>query len=142
MGILIYGVIFFLIMPALVALGVFFVLLTQKKVHQSTGGVVNYDSFMRIFIYRVDMPEEMIINRLKAPNVLDELSCEIDVDKSVIRFSEYGSSREYFFEIKACEGYSILKLSQAKLIGARSHIPFKLNTFIISKLNAQPIPYM
>ena len=56
-------------------------------------------------------------------------------------FSEYESSRKYSFEIQECEGFSILRLSQISLIEMQSHIPYKLNPFLIKKLNAQIVPF-
>lgn len=112
-----------------------------KNHHITTGDVINYDSIMRKFVYKVYMSEEKIISTLKEKSTMDELSCDFDFDRSVIKISEYGSSREYSFEIIVFDGYSLLKLNQTSLIGMQSHIPYKLNPFIVKKLNAELVPY-
>ena len=129
--------IFVIVLP--IVLGI--ILPIHKKHNKATGGVVNYDSSMRKFVYKVYMSKEEIINSLITTNDIDDLTCKFDFERSVIRFSEYGSSREYFFEIRECDGFSILQLDQVSLIGMQSHIPYKLNPFLVSKLSAEIIPF-
>ena len=112
-----------------------------KNHDKATNNVVNYDSMMRIFVYKVCMSSEQIINELKNTTDIDELSCDVNHERSVIKFSEYGSSREYYFKIHECDGFSILRLEQVALLGMHSHIPYKLNPFIVSKLQAEIIPF-
>ena len=112
-----------------------------KNHYKATNNVVNYDSMMRKFVYKVCMSSEQIINELKNTSDIDELSCEFDHERSVIKFSEYGSSREYYFKIHECSGFSVLRLEQVALLGMQSSIPYKLNPFLISKLQAEIIPF-
>ena len=112
-----------------------------KNHYKATNNVVNYDSMMRKFVYKVCMSSEQIINELKNTSDIDELSCEFDHERSVIKFSEYGSSREYYFKIHECNGFSVLRLEQVALLGMQSSIPYKLNPFLISKLQAEIIPF-
>ena len=117
------------------------VLSVYKKHHKVTGSVVNYDSFMRKFVYKVYMSREDIINTLKVKNDLDDLSCTFDFERSAVLFSEYGSSREYYFDIQECDGFSILRLDQVPLIGMQGYVPIKLTPFLVSKINAEIIPF-
>lgn len=96
---------------------------------------------MRKFVYKVCMSSEQIINELKNTSDIDELSCDLDFERSVINFSEYGSNREYYFQIQECDGFSILKLEQVALLGMQNAIPLKLNPFFVSKLQAEIIPF-
>ena len=112
-----------------------------KNHYKATNNVINYDSMMRKFVYKVCMSSEEIINELKNTSDIDELSCEFDHERSVIKFSEYGSSREYYFKIHECNGFSVLRLEQVELLGMQSSVPFKLNPFLISKLQAEIIPF-
>ena len=112
-----------------------------KKHHKATGNVVNYDSMMRKYVYKVYLSEEAIIHTLNEKKDIDDLSCEFDFERSIVNISEYGSSREYFFSIKVFDGYSILRLEQVALLGMQSHIPYKLNPFMVSKLKAELIPF-
>lgn len=94
---------------------------------------MNYDDTMRKFVYKVPFSGEEIINLLKTRNVNDELSYTFDFDKSIIEFSEYDTVRKYYFHIEDCNGFSILRLEQVELIGMQSHIPYKLNPFMVKK---------
>ena len=138
MEFLFFAIFFFVILVPLV-LGI--IIPIYKSHNKVTGGVINYDSNMRKFVYKVNLSSEDIINLLKTKNDVDELSCTFDFDKSVIKFSEYGSNRDYYYRIQECNGFSILRLEQVELIGMQSHVPYKLNPFIVSKLQAEIIPY-
>jgi hypothetical protein len=93
------------------------------------------------FIFKVPLPADAIISALATKNIHDTLSCKIDTEQSTIQFSDINSSRKYFYAIHSSEGYSIFYLSHTAWIGSRSTIPYKINPFIISKLNAEPVPY-
>lgn len=138
MEIIIWVILLFVIVIPLI-LG--YTLPIYKNHYKTTAGVINYDSAMRKFVYKVYFSKEEIIISLKRKNDIDELSCTFDFERSVIRFSEYGSSREYYFEIQECDGFSILRLNQVSLIGMKSSVPFKLNPFLVSKINAEIIPF-
>ncbi len=130
-------IIFFVVIVPLV-LGI--VIPIYKKHNNVTGNVVNYDAFMRKYVYKIYMSQEEIINTLKIKNDTDELSCTFDFDRAVILFSEYGLSKEYFFEIQECDGFSILKLNQVDFL-LQNNISYKLNPFMVSKLNAEIVPF-
>ena len=109
---------------------------------KATGGVVNYDFAGRMIVYKVYMSEEEIINSLKIMNAKDSLTCKFDFEKKTVLFSELsGMKQEFFYDIQECDGFSILKLNQASVFGVRDFIPFKLNLFMISKINAEIIPF-
>jgi len=134
----IFSLLFFVILIPIV-LGI--VVPVYKKHSKVTGGVINYDSTMRKFVYKINLSYQQVIDLLNTKNAYDELSCKIDFDKSVIRFSEYGSHRDYYFQVQECNGFSILKLEQVELIGMQSHLPYKINPFIVRKLQAEIIPF-
>ena len=112
-----------------------------KNHSRATGGIINYDSTMRKFVYCVDLSYQQVVNLLNVKNDVDDLSCTFDFDRSIIRFFEFGSHRDYYFQIQECSGFSILKLEQVELIGMSSHVPYKLNPFIVSKLQAEIVPF-
>ena len=113
----------------------------HKDHSKVTGGIINYDSTMRKFVYKIDLSSQEIINLLNTKNDVDELSCAFDFEKSVIRFSEYGSHRDYYFQVQECSDFSILRLEQVALIGMKSYVPYKLNPLIVSKLQAEIVPF-
>ncbi len=138
MEVLFFALFFFVILIPLI-LGI--IIPIYKSHNKVTGGIINYDSTMRKFVYKVNLSGEDIIRLLKIKNDADELSCTFDFDRSVINFSEYGSNREYYFQIQECNGFSILRLEQVVLIGTQSYVPFKLNLFIVNKLQAEIVPF-
>lgn len=133
-----FTIFFFVILVPLV-LGI--IIPIYKSHNKVTAGIINYDSTMRKFVYKVNLSRENIIKLLKIKNAVDSLSCTFDFDKSVIKFSEYGSNIKYYFQVQECNDFSILRLEQVALISTQSHIPYKLNPFIVSKLQAEIIPY-
>lgn len=133
-----FAIFFCLILIPLV-LGI--VIPIYKNHKKATNGIINYDDTMRKFVYKVPFSGEEIINLLKTRNVNDELSYIFDFDKSIIEFSEYDAARKYYFYIQDCNGFSILRLEQVELIGMQSYIPYKLNAFMVKKLQAEIIPF-
>ena len=85
--------------------------------------------------------KSQVIDLLNTKNDVDELSCTFDLDKATVRFSEYGSSGDYHFHVQKCDGFSLLKLEQVDLLGMQSHVPYKLNPFLVSKLQAEIVPF-
>ena len=138
MELLFFAIFFFVIFIPLV-LGI--IIPIYKKHSSVTCGVINYDSSMKKFVYKVNLSYQQVIDLLNTKNDVDELSCTFDFEKAIIRFSEYGSHRDYYFQIQECSGFSILKLKQVELIGMSSHVPYKLNPFIVSKLRAEIVPF-
>ena len=138
MKFLIYILFFIAILIPLI-LGI--VIPIYKNHNEVTGGIINYDSTMRKFVYKIDLSSQEIIDLLNKKNVADELSCSFDLKNSVIRFTEYGSHRDYFFKIQEFSDFSILRLEQVALLGMQSSVPYKLNPYIVSKLNAEIVPF-
>ena len=140
---------FFYIFLMIVILGVLIPMYVKHA--KATGGVVNYntrfDGTMTKFVYKVYMSREEIINSLKIMNVKDELSCTFDFEKNIIIFTDLSYLNptiklECFYEIQECDGFSILKLSLVSpLFHERTNIPFKLNPFMVSKINAEIVPF-
>ena len=136
---LLFFVVFFFVILIPLVLGI--IIPIYKNHSKVTGGIINYDSSMRKFVYKVNLSHQQMVDLLNTKNDVDELSCTFDFDKAIIRFSEYGSHRNYYFQIQECSGFSILKLEQVELIGMSSHVPYKLNPFIVSKLQAEIVPF-
>ena len=132
-------ILFFFIFLIPLILGI--VIPIYKNHNKVTAGIINYDSTMRKFVYKINLSSHEIIDLLNTKNDGDELSCGFDYEKSIIRISEYGSHRDYYFNIQECSGFSILRLEQVSLFGMQSHVPLKLNPFIVSKLQAEIVPF-
>ena len=112
-----------------------------KKHKEISNGIINYDSLMRKFVYKVHLSKQEVITLLKLKNEIDELTCTFNNDETIIKISEFGSYRKYFFQVQEIDGYSLLKLEQVSLFGMQSQVPFKLNPFLVKKLNAEIVPF-
>ena len=106
-----------------------------------TGETVNYDSFMRKFVYKVSLTQDEIIHTLTISNDADALHCSFDTDVPIITFSEYGSGVAYYFSLREYDGFYILRLEQVPKFGTQGAIPHKLNPFIVKKLHAQIVSF-
>lgn len=138
MDLLIYSIIYFVFFIPLILMMHVPVYKNHKKI---TGGMINYDSFMRKFVYKIYLSKEQTITSLKTRNAADELTCSFDFDKNIIEFAEYGNKHKYFFQILEYNHYSILRLEQVALISGGNQIVYKLNPFIVRKLSAEIIPF-
>ena len=138
MKVLFFAIFFFVILIPLVLL----IILPVYKNHNSvTAGIINYDSNMRKFVYKINLTYQQMIDLLNTNNYVDDLSCTFDFDKETVRISDYSSHRDYYFQVLECGDYLILRLEQVELIGMQSHIPYKLNPFIVSKFEAEIVPF-
>ncbi len=113
-----------------------------KEYKNTVSENVNHDAEMRTFLYRTKLNENQIIQALRVRNTADALVCEIDEEHKIMKFSEYGSFREYYYCITRQEDDSVLVLEQVAPIGMQGGlVPFKLNSFVIAKLDAEASPY-
>ena len=128
-----------ILIPLVVVLG--YSIPICKNHNKTTNGIINYDSTMKKFVYKIHLSDPQIVTLLNTKNVTDELTCTIDSERSVIRFSEYGSHRDYRFRIQEYGDFSVLQLEQIALIGMQSAVPYKLNPFMVNKLQAEIIPF-
>lgn len=131
-------ILFFIILLTLVLGGIIPIYINHKTV---SNGVINYDSTMRKFVYKINLSRQAVITLLKSKNEIDELTCSFNEDETIINIAEYGSNRKYYFNVLEYNNHSILRLEQVSIIGMRSYVPYKLNPFIISKLQAEIIPF-
>ena len=138
MDALIYCIFFFCILTPLV-LGI--IVPMFRKHYKITDGVVNYDMYMRKFVYKTALKRDDIIDALSKQDDIDELSCQFDLESNTVVISEYGSHSEYFFRIEEYDGFCILRLNQTSVFAMSSRVPFKLNPFIVSRLQAELLPF-
>lgn len=139
---LIFWFIWFFIM--IVCLGVNIPM--YDKYAKATGSIVNHDINMRKFVYKVNMSKEEIINSLKIMNIKDDLSCAFDCEKNTVVIADLSYlnpsyKTEYFYEIQEYDGFSILKLGVTSIFHERNNIYLKLNPFMVSKINAEIVPF-
>ena len=114
-----------------------------KKHYKTVQNAVNYDSEWRTFVYKIRMTEKEIIGELSTKNHLDELSFEFDLElgKHIVKISDGGATFKFSYEIQERDDYSLLRLTVIPTVHARSSLMWKLNPFMIEKLNAEIIPF-
>lgn len=135
-------ILFYIFLFILVSVLAFGMIIPMHKEHEKVcNGVINYDSVMRKFVYKVYLSRQEVITLLKSKNEIDELTCTFNDDETIIKISEYGSNRKYYFQVQELNGFSLLKLEQVSVIGMQSWVPFKLNPFLVKKLNAEIVPF-
>ena len=80
-------------------------------------------------------------------NIKDDLSCTFDFEKNTVTFTDLSYlnpsmvRKEYFYDIQEYDGFSILQLSVASIFSERNNIWLKLNPFMVSKINAEIVPF-
>ena len=112
-----------------------------QKHRRASEGIINHEGGMRKFVYQIHLQYDDVVRLLSVQNDLDELTCEFDIDRSIVKFSEYGSYRTYYFRVQPYDGSYILQLEQVASVGMKSHVPFKLNPFLVEKLGAKIVPF-
>ena len=79
------------------------------------------------------MSKNEIIRTLQMAKDIDELKCTFDFELSIIDFEEFGS---HYYQIEERADFSVLRLRRVKTIERNGYVPYKLNPFLSSKLNA------
>ena len=114
-----------------------------KNIDKRKQGLINYDSCMRKFVFRVDLTKEEVYERLRTRNVTDVLEYILNEDLSVITFKYYNGVISYTFSV--CEydnnDYLIIRLEQLLLIPGKSRILKNINKFFFMKLDAKILDY-
>ena len=114
-----------------------------KNIDKRKQGLINYDSCMRKFVFRVDLTKEEVYERLRTRNVTDVLEYILNEDLSVITFKYYNGEISYTFSV--CEydnnDYLIIRLEQLLLIPGKSRILKNINKFFFMKLDAKILDY-
>ena len=111
---------------------------------RTTKGTVNYDAMMRSFVYRVNLTPGELFEKLRVPNIHDEMKYELSEDRKTITF------RQEEWETEPCE-LQIEPDGDGCLICIRRTKPFAFNNvrdlpylmdrFWVNKLQARPVDY-
>ena len=108
----------------------------------ATGNIVNHDPTMQKFVYKVFLSKQQILDILSHTENTDLLYCHVDLEQSIIEFSDLTYKDKFNFEILELNNFSVLRLNRILFQTSRgSLIVYKLNPFLVQKLNAEIIPY-
>ena len=88
----VYVAIFFVL---IIPIALYLILKPMFRHNKLLNGVVNYDTFMRKYVFRIDLTNETFYTRLKAHNISDVLEYYLNDDCSVITFTMYNNKYSY-----------------------------------------------
>ena len=101
-------------------------------------GIVNYDTFMRKFVFRIEITKEEFYSQLKIRNINDVLEYSLNEDCSVITFTMYNAKYSYKIIVDDFNESIILRVEQIQIT---SKPAFRINEFFIKKFNATPLEF-
>ena len=101
-------------------------------------GIVNYDTFMRKFVFCISLTKEDFYAQLKVHNINDILEYSLNDDCSVITFTTYNMKYSYKIIVDDFNESIILRVEQVQEI---SKPAFSINEFFINKFNATPLEF-
>ena len=129
-------VIIFVIIVILVAFYIIFKSMFRQQ--KLLIGVVNYDTFMRKFVFRIALTKEDLYSQLKMQNIQDVLEYSLNDDCSVISFKMYNMKYPNKIIVDDFNQSIILRVEQ---IQVNSKPAFRINEFFIKKFNAVPLEF-
>lgn len=104
-----------------------------------SNGVVNYNTGMDKFVYRIDSTEKEVLKLLKTHNASDILDYDVNDDFTVVTFKKFNAKSSYKIFLESYNDYVILKI---KLINPlQNFLGYYINEFWVKKFNAVPIDY-
>ena len=101
-------------------------------------GIVNYDTFMRKFVFRIEITKEEFFSRLKIRNINGVLEYSLNEDCSVITFTMYNMKYSYKIIVDDFNESIIQRVEQIQIT---SKPAFRINEFLIKKFNATPLEF-
>ena len=90
-----YIYIFVIIFVVMIPIALYLILKPMFKHNKLLNGIVNYDTFMRKYVFSVALDKEEFYSRLKMPNVQDVLEYTLSDDCTVITFKMYNGKYPY-----------------------------------------------
>ena len=130
----IYIVVFVVMMP----IALYLILRPMFKHNKLLNGIVNYDTFMRKYVFSVALGKEEFYSQLKMTNVQDVLEYTLSNDDTVITFRLYNGKYPYKINVDAFNESIILRVEQ---LFTNSKPAFYINEFFIKKFNAKPLDF-
>ena len=133
-----YIYIFVVVFVVMIPIALYLILKPMFKHNKLLNGIVNYDTFMRKYVFSVALGKEEFYSQLKIPNVQDVLEYTLSNDDRVITFRLYNGKYPYKINVDAFNESIILRVEQ---LSANSKPAFYINEFFIKKFNAKPLDF-
>ena len=133
-----YIYIFIVVFVVMIPIALYLILKPVFKHNKLLDGIVNYDTFMRKYVFSVALGKEEFYSQLKMPNVQDVLEYTLSNDDTVITFRLYNGKYPYKINVDAFNESIILRVEQ---LSANSKPAFYINEFFVKKFNAKPLDF-
>ena len=131
----IFVIVFFVVA---VPLALYFILKPMFQHNKLLNGVVNYDTFMRKYVFGIELTKDEFFSQLKTRNINDVLEYSLNDDYSVITYTMYNMKYSYKIKVDDFNESIILRVEQLQLT---SKPAFRINEFFIKKFNAKPLEF-
>ena len=133
-----YIYIFVVIFVVMIPIALYLILKPMFKHNKLLNGIVNYDTFMKKYVFSVALGKEEFYSQLKMPNAQDVLEYTLSNDDTVITFRLYNGKYPYKINVDAFNESIILRVEQ---LSANSKPAFYINEFFVKKFNAKPLDF-
>ena len=133
-----YIYIFIVVFVVMIPIALYLILKPMFKHNKLLNGLVNYDTFMRKYVFSVALGKEEFYSQLKMTNVQDVLEYTLSNDGTVITFRLYNRKYPYKINVDAFNESIILRVEQ---LSTNSKPAFYINEFFIKKFNAKPLDF-
>ena len=133
-----YIYIFIVVFVVMIPIALYLILKPVFKHNKLLNGIVNYDTFMRKYVFSVALGKEEFYSQLKMKNVQDVLEYTLSNDDTVITFRLYNGKYPYKINVDAFNESIILRVEQ---LSANSKPAFYINEFFVKKFNAKPLDF-
>ena len=133
-----YIYIFVVVFVVMIPISLYLILKLMFKHNKLLNGIVNYDTFMRKYVFSVALGKEEFYSQLKMTNVQDVLEYTLSNDDTVITFRLYNGKYPYKINVDAFNESIMLRVEQ---LSANSKPAFYINEFFVKKFNAKPLDF-
>ena len=134
-----YSYIFLIIFVVVVIpIALYLILKSMFQHAKLLNGIVNYDTFMKKYVFSIALKKEAFYSQLKKYNVNDVLEYDLSDDCSVITFKMYSGKYPYKIYVDTLNESIILKVEQIAVTGKPA---FYINEFFIKKFDAVPLDF-
>ena len=128
----------FVVFVVIIPIALYLILKPMFKHNKLLNGIVNYDTFMKKYVFSVALGKEEFYSQLKTPNAQDVLEYTLSNDDTVITFRLYNGKYPYKINVDAFNESIILRVEQ---LSANSKPAFYINEFFVKKFNAKPLDF-
>ena len=130
----------FVIMFVAVVIPIAFYIIFKPMLRQNKllNSIVNYDTFMRKFVFRIEITKEEFYSQLKIRNINDVLEYSLNEDCSVITFTMYNMKYSSKIIVDDFNESITLRVEQIQIT---SKPAFRINEFFIKKFDAKPLEF-